>query len=145
MTQVGSLLQERKDYYSVPAEATVQEAAQYLRDRRVRAVVVCDDNGSPVGVISKSDISDKVGAEHLCPSWIKVKEVMTPKIVSVTTDTAIEGCLQLMDKNDIYHLAVVGSGGESLGMISEHDLLHAVATDQRARADLLENWAFQSG
>ena len=144
MTRVEALVKDRDDFYSLSAEATAQEAALYLRDRGVRATVVCDGEKHAIGVISRSDISDKVSAEHLCPSWVKVREIMTTKLICVTPDSSIEECLQLMDKNDIYHVLVVDPEGISLGMISEHDILRSVATDQRARADLLEHWAFPS-
>jgi len=46
-----------------------------------------------------------------------------------------------MEKHNIYHLLVV-DGGANRGMISAHDVLSMVARDEKARADLLESWAF---
>jgi CBS domain-containing protein len=142
MTRVRDLLQNRREFFSVAAEATVHEAALFLRERGVRATVVCDAGHCPVGVISQSDISDKVAAEHRCPSWVKVREIMSVDLVTVTPDSPIEECLGLMEKHGIYHLVVVGSSGESLGMISAQDVLRVVASNEKARADLLQHWAF---
>ena len=142
MTTVKELLGVREDIYSLTEEATVHEAANYLRDRQIRATPICDSEGRPVGVIAQSDISDKVAAEHRCPSWTKVEEVMSTRLVTVTTESNLEECLRLMEKNNIYHLLVVDESGRSLGMISAQDVLRVMVSDQKARADLLQAWAF---
>jgi len=142
MNRVKHMLEKRSDFFAVSPEATVHEAAMYLRDREVRATVVCDSKGRPVGVISQSDISDKVTAENRCPAWIKVHEVMSTDLITVTPESNIDECLSLLEKHGIYHLVVVDPSGESMGMISAQDILRLVARNEKARADLLEHWAF---
>ncbi len=142
MGQVKDLLGNRTEFFSVAPETTVHEAAMYLRDHEIRATVVCDSGGRPVGVISQSDISDKVAAENRCPAWVRVKEVMSTRLVTVIPESTIEECLRLLDTHGIYHLIVVDMMGRSMGMISAQDILRLVASDERARADLLQNWAF---
>ena len=125
-------------------ETTVHEAAMYLRDHEIRATVVCDPQGRPVGVMSQSDVSDKVAAENRCPAWVRVSEIMSTRLVTINPESTIEECLVLLDSHGIYHLVVVDDSGRSMGMISAQDILRLVASDERARADLLENWAFPS-
>lgn len=145
MTTVKDLLGNRTDFYSLREEGTAHDAARYLRERQIRAVAVCDDAGRPVGVIAQSDISDKVAAEHLCPSWVRVRDVMSTRLITVTQDSSVEECLRLMEKNNIYHLLVVDKSGQSMGMISAQDVMRIVISDEKARADLLQSWAFPSG
>ena len=138
---VLDLIGSRSGVYSIREDATVHDAARYLRERHVRAVGVLDVLDQLVGVVSQSDISDKVAAEHKCPSWIKIREVMSTHLVTVNPETNLEECVRLMEKHKIYHLLVV-DGGANLGMISAQDVLRVVARDEKARADLLESWAF---
>ncbi len=142
MGQVKDLIGNRTEFFAVSAETTVHEAAMYLRDRAIRATVVGDLQGRPIGVVSQSDISDKVAAENRCPAWVRVKEIMSTGLVTVSPESTIEECLRLLDTHGIYHLVVVDSEGRSMGMISAQDILRLVASDERARADLLQNWAF---
>ncbi|PYV01062.1 MAG: hypothetical protein DMG10_18840 [Acidobacteria bacterium] len=144
MKTVRDLLGDRRDIYALPEDATVHQAAKYLRDRKVRATAICDGEGRPLGVISQSDISDKIAAEHLCPSWVRVREIMSTQLITVTRENGLEECLRLMEKNNIYHLLVLDESGLSLGMISVQDVFRMVASDEKARADLLESWAFAS-
>ena len=47
-----------------------------------------------------------------------------------------------MEKHGIYHLLVVDEKGGFRGMISVTDLLQLIASDQKARADMLEAFIF---
>lgn len=140
--KVSDLIHSRTDVFSIQENATVQEAACYLREKHVRAVGVRNAQGKLVGVVSQSDISDKVAAENKCPAWMHAAEIMSTDLVSVTPERALDDCLRLMDKHGIYHLLVVASDGDYRGMISVQDLLNVIASDQKARADMLEDYMF---
>jgi CBS domain-containing protein len=136
--RVADLINSRKEVFSVLEDATVHDVARYLRDRRVRTVGVLDATGKLVGVISQADISDRVAAENKCPAWMRVSEVMTKQLVTVSPEMNIDECLVLMDKHKIFHLVVAENKNNFLGMISVKDLLRVISSDQKARADLLE-------
>jgi CBS domain-containing protein len=140
--RVSDLISSRREVYSIPEDTTVHDAARYLRDKQVRSVGVCDKQGSLVGVVSQSDVSDKVAAENKCPAWLRVSEIMTRQLVSATLDTSLEDCLRLMEQHGIYHLVVFDSAKGYRGMISVTDLLQLFASDQKARADMLEALIF---
>ncbi len=140
--KVADLISARREIYSIPEEMTVHDAARYLRDRQVRAVGVLDASGKLVGVVSQSDISDKVAAENKCPAWMRVAEIMTRDLVTVSPEMLLDECLRRMEKHGIYHLLVVDETGGFRGMISVTDLLQLIASDQKARADMLEAFIF---
>ena len=140
---VLDLIGTRTEVYSIRDDTTVHDAARYLRDRQVRSVGVLDARGALVGVISQSDISDKVAAENKCPAWMRVSEVMSTGLVTVTPDHPLNDCLRLMEQNGIYHLLVVDTAGAYRGMLSVTDLLTVIASDEKARADMLEAFLFE--
>jgi CBS domain-containing protein len=138
---VADLIQSRQDVYCITTEMTVHDAARYLRDKQVRTVGVCDGKGGLVGVVSQSDISDKVAAENKCPAWMRVSEIMTTNLITVPPEAALDECLRLMETHNIFHLMVVDPSGFR-GAISVGDLLKVIASDQKARADMLESFLF---
>ena len=140
--KVADLIESRKEVFSIGGQTTVHEAARYLRDKQVRAVGVLDPAGKLVGVVSQSDISDKVAAENKCPAWMRVPEVMSTHLITVSPEASLDECLRLMEKHSIYHLLVVDEAGSYRGMISVTDLLQLIASDHKARADLLEALIF---
>ena len=128
---VLDLIGSRVDIYSIRDDLTVHDAARYLRDREVRSVGVLSADGSLVGVVSQSDISDKVAAENKCPAWMRVSEIMSTNLVTVTTDRHVGDCLRLMEQHSIYHLLVVDGEGRYRGMLSVTDLLEVIASDEK--------------
>jgi predicted transcriptional regulator len=140
---VLDLIGSRSDVYSVRDDATVHDTARYLRERQVRSVGVLDANNRLVGVVSQSDISDKVAAENKCPAWMRVAEIMSTGLVIVTPDRALHDCLRLMEQNGIYHLLVVDDAGTYRGMLSVTDMVTVIASDEKARADMLEAFLFE--
>jgi len=135
---VADLIGVRREVYAVRDDYSVEQAARYLRDMHVRAVGVLDGHDELVGVVSQSDISDKVAAENKCPAWLRVADIMTRDVLTVTLDESVDECLRLMDEHGVYHLVVVDTGGLFRGMISVADLLRVAVQDQKSRADLLE-------
>jgi CBS domain-containing protein len=140
--KVSDLIGSRKDVFSITEDTSVHQAAQYLREKQVRAVGVVNAEGKLSGVISQSDVSDKVAAENKCPAWMKASDIMTRELVTVTREMTLDDCLRLMEQNSIYHLIVLGEKQGFLGMLSISDILRVVASDEKARADLLESFIF---
>jgi len=139
---VGDLIESRQDVFSIADDLTVHEAARYLREKQIRSVGVCDRNGKLLGVVSQSDISDKVAAENKCPAWMRVSEIMTSELTIVPPETRLDECVRLMEKHGFYHLPVTNKLGQYCGMISVKDLLTVIASDEKARADMLEAFLF---
>jgi len=139
---VLDLIGSRADVYSIRDDLTVHDAARYLRERKVRSVGVLSAGGSLVGVVSQSDISDKVAAENKCPAWMRVSEIMSTGLVTVTTERPVADCLRLMEQHGMYHLLVVDGEGRYRGMLSVTDLLQVIASDEKSRADMLEAFLF---
>jgi CBS domain-containing protein len=140
---VLDLIGSRSEIYAIDDLTTVHDAARYLRERKVRSVGVLDSGGRLVGVVSQSDISDKVAAENKCPAWMRVSEIMSTELVTVTPDRPLNECLRLMEQHSIYHLLVVDGQGGFRGMLSVTDLLTVIASDEKARADMLEAFLFE--
>ncbi|MGH9775396.1 MAG: CBS domain-containing protein [Candidatus Acidiferrales bacterium] len=139
---VAELIANRKEVFSIREDTNVHDAARYLREHKVRSVGVLDANGVLVGVVSQSDVSDKVAAENKCPAWMKVSEIMSKELVIVPTTSSFETCLRLMDEHGIYHILVVDEKSNYKGMVSVTDLLQLIASDHKARADMLEDLMF---
>ena len=141
--RVANLIESRQEVFSITDDTTVHEAARYLREKQVRAVGVRDRQGRLVGAVSQSDVSDKVAAENKCPAWMRVSEIMSTDLITVSPQASLHECLRLMDEHGVYHLLVVDDKGSYQGMVSVHDLLKVIASDEKARADMLESFLFQ--
>ena len=139
---VRDVIKDRKQIYCVSNQATVAEAARYLKDRSIRAAGVCNLSGKIIGVISQSDISDKVVAENYRPSELAVASIATQDIIKTSMETRCEEALQIMHESGIYHLAVEDDDGTFMGMISLRDCITMRVEEERERAEMLKEYAF---
>ncbi|MBI2542296.1 CBS domain-containing protein [Candidatus Woesearchaeota archaeon] len=61
-------------------EANLVEVAKLLRQNKQRRITVIDENEFPVGIISTTDINNKVVAENKNASELKAESIMTSPI-----------------------------------------------------------------
>ena len=142
--KVSDLIGSRKEVYFITEETSVMHAAQYLREKQVRSVGVVNAGGKLTGVISQSDISDKVAAENKNPESMKASEIMSRNLLTVTPEMTFEESLRAMEQNGVYHLLIMDAENRYQGMLSVSDLLKVMAADNKERADMLESYMFPS-
>src|SRR6266436_674717 len=118
---VHDIIKDRKEVYCISNQTTVAEAARFLKDRGIRATGVCNLSGKIVGVVSQSDISDKVVAENFRPSDVNVQSISSTNLIKVTSHTEVETALQVLQEHGVYHLIVEDVDGKFLGMVSMRD------------------------
>ncbi len=68
---------------SCSTETNAVEVAKILRDNRQRRIIVVDENEAPIGIISTTDINNRVVAENKDASKLKAKDIMTSPIFLV--------------------------------------------------------------
>ena len=139
---VGDVIRDRKEIFSISNQATVAEAARYLKDRGIRAAGVCNLSGKIVGVISQSDISDKVVAENYRPADVKAQAIASQNLIKIGPEAECRAAMQLMQEHGVYHLIVEDEQGSFLGMISMRDCVAMAAEDEKERAEMYKNYAF---
>jgi predicted transcriptional regulator len=141
---VRDIIKDRKEVYCISNQTTVAEAARYLKDRGIRATGVCNLSGKIVGVVSQSDISDKVVAENYRPSEVSVLSISSLNLIKVTSETEIGTALQVLQQNGVYHLIVEDADGKFLGMVSMRDCVAMKGEEEKERAEMLKDYAFPS-
>ena len=112
-----------KDPVTMPADATLVEAAQAMRDRNIGDVIVLKSNSDtePCGIVTDRDIVVKgVAAEH-DPSDTPLEAVCSHELVSVAPDDPIKKAVDLMMQRSIRRLAVM-EGRTPVGVVSLGDL-----------------------
>lgn len=139
---VQDVITNRKEIYSISNQMNVAEAARYLKERSIRATGVCNLSGKITGVLSQSDISDKIAAENYRPSDIKVQDIASTSLIKVTPDATISTAKQIMHDHGVYHLVVEDNQGRYLGLISIRDCIAISVEEEKERADLYKEYAF---
>lgn len=120
--------------HTLPAEATLQEAAAELDGRRVGAMVVLDAQGAIVGVLSERDLIREVSRRGSAALADSVGAVMTRDVFTAQLDESIDQGLSRMTDRRVRHLPVV-EDGRLVGIVSIGDLVkHRIAAAEAEAA-----------
>ena len=139
MTQVRALL-ERKNraLFSVGPAAPVLEAIRAMAEHHVGALLVMKGEAL-AGIVSERDYARKVILMGRSSSDTPVSAIMTSKVLTVTPETSVQECMQLMTEQRVRHLPVMEQN-RVVGMISIGDLVKAVMAEQQQQIEQLESY-----
>ena len=117
----------------VDPDTTVLEALQLMRRRYIHSLLVSKTEKSPeYGIITSTDICDRIIAEERNPAKTKVCEIMHTPIFTIHEDRSLIDCVKLMKEKNIHHMPVVNAKNELVGFISPTDMLFVAETLGRA-------------
>ncbi len=108
----------------VDPETPVTDALATMRRRYINSVIINRTRDNPeYGILTSTDICDKIVAQDRDPASVTVREIMTSPLITVRTDMSMAECARIMQDNRIHHLPVADGDGNLVGMISATDFL----------------------
>jgi len=129
------LVRERmsKNPVTTTPDTSVTDALRLMREKKVRRLPVMDAHGKLVGIVADQDLlyatpspvsSLSVWEMNYLLAKLKVEEVMTRQVTTVTEDTPVEEAARIMVDNKIGGLPVMRDG-QLAGIVTETDLFKA--------------------
>ena len=139
MVTVRHLLDGKEQVlWSVEPDDPVLEVIQLMATHHVGALPVL--RGSELlGIVSERDYARKVALLGRSATDTPVEQIMSSPVITVTPQTSLNECLQLVTEHRVRHLPVV-ENGQVIGMISIGDLVKAVIDEQQHKIEDLERY-----
>ena len=139
MKSVKQLLDSKgSQIYAIGPDALVIDALKLMAEKDVGALVVTE-SARLAGIISERDYARKVILHGKSSHDIRVREIMTAKVVTVHPGQTVEECMALMTAKRIRHLPVT-EGERLVGLLSIGDLVKEVIAEQEATIKQLESY-----
>ena len=139
MTTVKKIIDQKAGtIFSVRTTDPVENVLKIMRDFRVRAVLVIDNNELK-GIVSQGDCAIKVLLPHLNPTQVVVSKIMTPNPLTVSLSNLLEECMAIMVHKHIRHLPVLEKN-QVVGVISVGDLVKNIIELQGNQIKFLETY-----
>lgn len=109
----------------IPSEATIQDAAERMRERGIGSLPV-RDGSRLLGMITDRDIAIRAVAQNRDGST-PVREAMTPGVVFCYSDDDVRRVAEIMEDKQIRRLPVLSREKQLLGIVSLGDIAVRVA------------------
>lgn len=114
-----------KEPVTCEVTSSLKDAAIKMNTHKIGCIVVVDDSYHPVGIITNSDIKNKI-ATGLYPINTLVTNIMTSPVISNKKDLTVADAQLQMIKHSIGHLCITKNGSPNsklIGVLSHHDIL----------------------
>ena len=139
MNTVGYMLKSKgSKVCSVPMEANVLDALEVLVENKIGAVLVMDGENLS-GIFTERDFAHKIGPKRKDPAHIKIIDVMTRHVITVTPDQSVNMCMTLMTDNKIRHLPVI-QDSKVVGIVSIGDVVKDIIEELRFMLEQFEKY-----
>ena len=152
MTTVQEIMSTRVIW--VKKDATFREMAVALREHRVSAFPVVDDDHKVIGIVSEADmlakeaLGDEPGVlggilhrkDQAKARGVTAGDLMTATVVAVRPEDTVEHAARLMYDRRVKRLPVTDADGHLVGIISRADVLSVFdRTDEAIRKEITDD------
>jgi CBS domain-containing protein len=139
MGAVSNLLDSKGyDVLTVSPDAPVRNAVEKMENISAGTALVME-GGSVVGIISERDVIRKVVLENKNIDDVQVQEIMTTNLTTITTETPLDECMQLITDKRIRHLPVLRDGN-LCGIVSIGDVVKYLIVEKDFKIKNLETY-----
>ncbi len=139
MSNVRDILKTKgNSIWSVSPKDTVLKILKFMAEKNVGALLVLEGE-KIVGIFSERDFARHCAKGEVRPEDVLVKDMMTSHILSVTSDTSTDECMDIMTTKRIRHLPVI-ENEKLIGFISIGDVVKRIIEDHKFSITQLERY-----
>jgi CBS domain-containing protein len=128
--------------HTVRPEQTIHAVTGLLVQYNIGALVVVDESGEPVGIVSERDIVRAVARNE--DSQQPISKIMTRKVIFGSLQDELSAVMRTMTEKRFRHLPVV-ENGQLVGMVSIGDLVKAQLAEYQGEIETLLTQVIQQG
>ena len=120
-----------QDVITITPDRSMMKCSKVMKDHRISRVPVVDEDGKLLGIVSDRDIKDASPSKattldmhelYYLLSEIKIKDIMTKKVMTIRPDETVEKAAVIMLENNFGGLPVVDEDNKVVGIITDTDI-----------------------
>jgi CBS domain-containing protein len=139
MKTVRQLLEAKGNrVFSIAPASPVYDALLIMAENRIGALVVLEGEHL-VGIFSERDYAREVVLKGKTSRTTPVRDIMSTAVITVSPDTMVDDCMNLMSGKRIRHLPVL-ENGKVVGVLSIGDLVKETIDYQQFLIKQLEHY-----
>lgn len=107
----------------ITPEKSIRESARQMRVEHVGSLVVVDQDGKPIGMLTDRDITIEGVARGVDVDQTTVRDLMTAPVVTATESEGMVTALARMREFGIRRLPIIDSEGKLVGVVTNSNLI----------------------
>lgn len=107
---------------TIGENAPANLAAELMDKDDLGCIIVTNEEGRPLGIITERDLVVRVLAKNVKPDSLKATDVMTSPLITIEPDATISDAARRMSRLNIRRLGVIYRG-QITGLLSSKDIL----------------------
>ena len=107
----------------ITPEKSIRERARQMRVEHVGSLVVVDQDGKPIGMLTDRDITIEGVARGVDVDQTTVRDLMTAPVVTATESEGMVTALARMREFGIRRLPIIDSEGKLVGVVTNSNLI----------------------
>ena len=127
------------DIHKINARECIADAAIALTENKIGALLVEDDSGKIVGILSERDIVGGMVPHGADLHDVAVSELMTSDLIHCSPKDTVNEAMAMRTDRHIRHLPVF-DGDQLVGFISIGDLVKCRITEVQAEAEAMRQY-----
>ena len=128
------IVERPAEIITISHNATIKAAAAKMFTNKVACLIVNNDNGNFIGVVTERDIVNRVVAASMDIEKTTIDEIMTTQVISCSPNTPSSKVREIMTSHQIRHLPIVYNK-VVVGIVSTRDLMARQLLEDRAAAE----------
>lgn len=139
MKKINLILEKKgRQVYSVTAQTSVFDALQVMLEKNISALLIMEKE-ELLGIFTERDYARKLILQGRSSKETPISEIMTPDLLTLSINSTIDQCMEIMTDKKIRHLPVL-ENNYVIGMISIGDVVKFVIEDQKQTIQQLESY-----
>ncbi len=126
-------------------EASVYDAAEILANANTPLVVVCDSEGTVVGVVSRTDIVKVFGRARGNAHNMNAEAIMTAPVVSCQVDQTLQSVWATMGTRRLRSAPILDNSQKPQGVVHARDIARALLDELTNEEILLRDYVLGIG
>jgi len=132
--KMSDFADHRARIVTVGLHDTIGQAAAKMLSHNVGCLIVNDDDGKFIGLVTEQDIARQVAVSPDRGEQIPVARIMTDHVLSCPPGTVTSEARRIMTTHGIRHLPIVEKGAV-VGILSARDIMRRQLLEDRAAAE----------
>jgi len=113
----------KKKLETIEETASVQQTAEKMKEKNTSSLVVVDEKGKPLGLVTERDLARKVCVNSIPSNEVTNKDIMSSPLITISSDSSPSVAADMMLQHNVRHLLVVdkSSMNRPIGIITPLD------------------------